>query len=165
MKRQGRTAAEPATRRSGRAPDDAGTAGGMPMLQSLLGFNVRRAQVVLSRDFQKQVGQGKVRPVVFCILVLAEAQPGIAQVDLTRKLALDKASVVALVDRIEGAGLVERRRSTLDRRRQGLFLTPLGLQRLKSLKDDVARHERHFQERYSAEEFAMLLGLLRRLYE
>jgi DNA-binding MarR family transcriptional regulator len=165
MKRTGRAAADPATRRSARTAADAGAPGGLAMLQSLLGFNVRRAQVVLARDFQHEVGQGKVRPVVFCILVLAEAQPGIAQVDLTRKLALDKASVVALIDRIEGAGLVERRRSTLDRRRQGLFLTPLGLQRLKTLKEEVARHERRFHERYSPEELAMLIGLLRRLYE
>ena len=165
MKRTGRTVADPATRRVPRVAAAADVSGGLSMLQSLLGFNLRRAQVVLARDFQKQVGQGKVRPVVFCILVLAEAQPGIAQVDLTRQLALDKASVVALIDRIEGAGLVERRRSTLDRRRQGLFLTPLGLQRLKSLKDEVARHERRFLERYSPEELAILIGLLRRLYE
>jgi MarR family transcriptional regulator, organic hydroperoxide resistance regulator len=165
MKRPGRPASDRVARRPARAADEAGTSGGMAMLQALLGFNVRRAQVVLSRDFQQHVGQGRVRPVVFCILVLAEAQPGIAQVDLTHRLALDKASVVALIDRIEGAGLVERRRSTLDRRRQGLFLTPLGSQRLKSLKEEVARHERGFLERYSAEELAMLIGLLRRLYE
>jgi len=135
------------------------------MLQSLLGYNVRRAQVTLARDFQQHVGQGKIRPVVFCILVLAEAQPGIAQVELARKLALDKASVVALIDRLEGAGLVERRRSTLDRRRQGLFVTPQGLLRLQTLKDEVSRHERQFLERYSPVEIALLVSLLQRIYE
>ena len=139
--------------------------GGLPMLQSLLGYNVRRAQVTLARDFQQHVGQGKIRPVVFCILVLAEAQPGIAQVELARKLALDKASVVALIDRLEGAGLVERRRSTLDRRRQGLFVTPQGLLRLQTLKDEVSRHERQFLERYSPVEIALLVSLLQRIYE
>jgi DNA-binding MarR family transcriptional regulator len=138
---------------------------GLPMLQSFLGYNVRRAQVAIARDFQRHVGQGKIRPVIFSILVLAEAQPGIAQVDLARKLALDKASVVALIDRLEGAGLVERRRSTQDRRRQGLFLTPQGLLRLQTLKDEVSRHERRFLERFTPVELALLVSLLQRIHE
>lgn len=135
------------------------------MLQSLLGYNVRRAHVAIARDFQRNVGDGGIRPVVFSILVLAEAQPGIAQVELAATLALDKASVVALIDRLEDAGLVERRRSMQDRRRQGLFLTPRGMLRLQTLKDEVIRHERRFIDRYTAAELAQLAALLQRLHE
>ena len=135
------------------------------MLQSLLGFNVRRAHVSMARDFQRHVGQGKVRPVVFSILLIAEAQPGIAQVELAHKLALDKASLVALIDRLEESGLVERRRSTQDRRRQGLFLTTQGILRLQSLKDEVSRHERRFMERFTPVELALLVSLLQRLHD
>jgi DNA-binding MarR family transcriptional regulator len=138
---------------------------GLPLLQSLVGYNLRRAHVTIARDFQRHVGQGKVRTVIFSILVLAESDPGIAQVDLARQLALDKASVVALIDRLETADLVERRRSVQDRRRQGLFLTPVGSTRLQVLKDEVLRHERRFAERYTAAELAQLVGLLQRIYE
>jgi DNA-binding MarR family transcriptional regulator len=143
----------------------AAVADGLPLLESLLGYNIRRAQLSMSRDFHRSVGQGKVRPVIFSILVLAETQPGIAQVDLARQLALDKASVVALIDRLEAAGQVERRRSTQDRRRQGLFLTESGRLQLQVLKEDVARHERRYVERYTPVERAVLVDLLKRIYE
>ncbi len=164
MKRTGRNAAESSGRRPARVTAVSG-GDGLPMLQSLLGYNVRRAHVSMARDFQRHVGQGKVRPVVFSILLLAEAQPGIAQVELAHKLALDKASLVALIDRIEGSGLVERRRSTQDRRRQGLFLTPQGILRLQALKDEVGRHERRFMERFTPVELALLVSLLQRLHD
>lgn len=164
MTRAVRTASPAATRKNARSVP-AAPAGGLPLLKALLGYNVRRAQVSLSRDFQRSVGQGKIRPVLFSILVLAETQPGIAQVDLARQLALDKASVVALIDRLEAAGQVERRRSTQDRRRQGLFVTAQGLQRLATLKEEVLRHERRFAERYTPLELAVLVELLQRLYE
>ncbi|MEY4760432.1 MAG: hypothetical protein RLZZ200_288 [Pseudomonadota bacterium] len=164
MKRAGRSATETSARRPARATAEAG-GDGLPMLQSLLGFNVRRAHVSMARDFQRHVGQGKVRPVVFSILLIAEGQPGIAQVELAHKLALDKASLVALIDRLEDTGLVERRRSTQDRRRQGLFLTPQGILRLQALKDEVSRHERRFMERFTPIELALLVSLLQRLHD
>jgi MarR family transcriptional regulator, organic hydroperoxide resistance regulator len=164
MRRAGRGASDAGARRQARlAPEPSAVA--LPMLQTLLGYNVRRAHVAMARDFQRHVGQGKIRPVIFSILLLAEAQPGIAQVDLAHKLSLDKASVVALIDRLEGSGLVERRRSTQDRRRQGLFLTPQGLLRLQTLKEEVARHERRFIERYTPVELALLISLLQRIHE
>lgn len=164
MKRAGRSASDTSARRSARLAAEPAVVG-LPMLQSLLGYNVRRAHVTLARDFQRHVGQGKIRPVIFSILLLAESQPGIAQVDLAHKLALDKASVVALIDRLERNGLVERRRSTQDRRRQGLFLTPQGLLRLQTFKDEVTRHERRFIERYTPVELALLISLLQRIHE
>ena len=165
MKRTGRTATESSGRRPARATAASDDGAGLPMLQSLLGYNVRRAHVSMARDFQRHVGQGKVRPVVFSILLIAEAQPGIAQVELAHKLALDKASLVALIDRLEDSGLVERRRSTQDRRRQGLFLTPQGILRLQALKDEVGRHERRFMERFTPVELALLVSLLQRLHD
>ncbi len=159
-----RRAAGAGSRKAGKQAAGAAASGVGP-LQGFLGYNVRRAQLAVSRDFQRSVAQGKIRPVVFSILVLAEAHPGIAQVDLARQLALDKASVVALIDRLEAGGLVERRRSTQDRRRQGLFLTEAGQSRLQGLKEEVARHERRFVERYSPAELALLVELLQRLYE
>src|SRR6478752_8929879 len=95
-------------------------------LPTLLGFNIRRAQIALWRDFNRNVAEGYVRPGVFSALLLAHANPGIAQIEIANQLGIDKASVVALVDRMEDAGWVTRKRSTDDRRRQGIFLTPAG---------------------------------------
>jgi DNA-binding MarR family transcriptional regulator len=134
------------------------------VLPGLLGYNIRRAQIAMWRDFHRNVSKGEVRPGLFSVLVLASANPGVAQIQLARQLAIDKASVVALIDRLERSGLIARRRSTVDRRRQGIFITAEGAKRLKVLKREMMNHEKRFVERMSAAELEQLIGLLRRLY-
>jgi DNA-binding MarR family transcriptional regulator len=135
-------------------------------LPDLLGYNIRRAQVVLWRDFLTSVDACTgIRPGVFSLLLLVSRNPGAAQIELARALAIDKASIVAVIHRLEKARLVERRRSTVDRRRQGLFLTPLGAKRVALLKGRMRRHVRRFLDRMSATEARTLIRLLKRLYE
>jgi len=137
----------------------------LDVLPSLLGFNIRRAQIALWRDFNQNVADGEVRPGVFSLMLLANANPGIAQIEIADQLAIDKASVVALVDRLENAGWVQRKRSTEDRRRQGLFLTPAGAKAFKSLKKEMVEHERKFVERFTEAERKTLIALLQRLHQ
>jgi DNA-binding MarR family transcriptional regulator len=134
-------------------------------LPTLLGFNIRRAQIALWRDFNRNVAEGYVRPGVFSALLLARANPGIAQIEIANQLGIDKASVVALVDRMEDAGWVTRKRSTDDRRRQGIFLTPAGAKTCGSLKKEMIEHERKFVGRYTDQELRTLIALLRRLHD
>jgi DNA-binding MarR family transcriptional regulator len=134
-------------------------------LPTLLGFNIRRAQIALWRDFNRNVAEGYVRPGVFSALLLAQANPGIAQIEIANQLGIDKASVVSLVDRMEEAGWVTRRRSTDDRRRQGIFLTPAGTKSCRSLKKEMIDHERKFVSRYTDQELRTLIALLRRLHD
>ena len=134
-------------------------------LPTLLGFNIRRAQIALWRDFNRNVAEGYVRPGVFSALLLARANPGIAQIEIANQLGIDKASVVALVDRMEDAGWVTRKRSTDDRRRQGIFLTAEGAKTCRSLKKEMIDHERKFVGRYTDQELRTLIALLRRLHD
>jgi len=134
-------------------------------LPTLIGFNIRRAQIALWRDFNRQFADGDVRPGVFSAMLLANANPGIAQTDIANQLGIDKASVVSLIDRMENTGWVERRRSTEDRRRQGIFLTPEGIKACRSLKKEMIEHERKFVSRYSEQELRVLISLLRRLHD
>jgi DNA-binding MarR family transcriptional regulator len=134
-------------------------------LPTLIGFNIRRAQIALWRDFNRQFSDGDVRPGVFSALLLANANPGIAQIDIANQLGIDKASVVTLIDRMEHSGWVERRRSTEDRRRQGIFLTADGVKACRSLKKEMLEHERKFVSRYTEQELRVLISLLRRLHD
>ena len=134
-------------------------------LPTLLGFNIRRAQIALWRDFNRNVAEGDVRPGEFSALLLAQANPGIAQIDIANQLGIDKASVVSLVDRMEEFGWVERRRSTEDRRRQGIFLTAAGTKACRSLRKEMIDHERKVVDRYTDQELRTLIALLRRLHD
>ncbi|HYM36207.1 MAG TPA: MarR family transcriptional regulator, partial [Steroidobacteraceae bacterium] len=135
---------------------------GLDVLPDLLGYNVRRAQIELWRDFGATVAEGEVRPGLFSLLLLVGANPGIAQIDLATQLSVDKASIVALVDRLEEAGWVQRRRSTEDRRRQEIYTTPAGAKRLAQLKREVQEHDAKYCALYTPEELRTFLEFLRR---
>jgi DNA-binding MarR family transcriptional regulator len=134
------------------------------ILPSLLGYNIRRAQIALWRDFARTVAAGEIRPGMFSALALARANPGIAQVELASELGIDKASMVTLIDRLEDAGWILRTRSSEDRRRQGITVTAAGERTYKSLKREMLEHERKFAELFSDREREQLVRLLQRLH-
>ena len=62
-----------------------------------------------------------------------------AQGDLGEKLAIDRTTMVGLVDELEGLGLVERRRDPEDRRRYDLALTDDGMRTVSEAETIAAR--------------------------
>src|SRR5580700_3113710 len=133
-------------------------------LPKLLGYNIRRASQVSWRTYVSFIGENKLRPGLFSLLCLVRANTGIAQIELGTHLGVDKASIVALLDRLERAGLIERRRSTRDRRRQGISLTESGTAELETLMTQVRQLERHMASRFSKLELDQFLSFLQRLY-
>jgi DNA-binding MarR family transcriptional regulator len=134
------------------------------VLPRLLGYNLRRANQASWRTYVSFIGENKIRPGLFSLLILTRSNPGIAQIELGTHLGVDKASIVALLDRLERAGLIERRRSTRDRRRQGIFLTEAGASELEALMMQVRQLERHMASRFSKAELDQFLGFLQRMY-
>ena len=126
----------------------------MDILPELLGYNVRCAQLALQRSFTRTMGGTDIGAGVFGLLVLAGANPGIAQIQVATHLNVDKASVVSMVDRLEEQGWMVRRRALDDRRRHGLFLTAdleARLARVGARKGDasdadaaIARAQEHY---------------------
>lgn len=134
------------------------------ILPNLLGYNVRRAEIALWRDLSRSVGEGVVRPGVFSLMILVEANPGIAQIDLANQLDIDKATIVGLVHRLQRQQWVVRQQSTIDRRRTGVFLTPTGHAGLNRLRDQMLEHEKRFTRLFTQAELAQLFTLLRRIH-
>ena len=134
------------------------------LLPNLLGYNLRRAQIALWRDFNRTVREGDVRPGVFSLLILVDANPGIAQIDLANQLDIDKATIVGLVHRLERQHWVVRKTSAVDRRRQGVYITAAGRTTLKNLREEMLEHEMRFTRLFSAEELAQLITYLRRIH-
>ncbi len=133
-------------------------------LPRLLGFNLRRAHQCAWRQYVAVIGDKDIRPGLFSMMVLVSANPGIAQIELGTHLGIDKASIVALLDRLEKAGMLERLRCTRDRRRQGIYLTTHGSEALESLLAAVRTLERRMASRFTRAEFELLLSFLRRLH-
>jgi len=149
-------------------PDDErleGASVDLSVLPKLLGYNLRRAHQMSWRHYVSVIGESLPRPGLFSLLVLVKANPGIAQIELGTHLGVDKASIVALLDRLERAGLITRKRSIRDRRRQGIFLTPTGLTEVDSLLVGVRALEKQMSSRYTKPELEQFIGFLQRLYQ
>src|SRR5258707_10399259 len=133
-------------------------------LPRLLGYNLRRAQLCTWRKYAAQFGENNIRPGLFSLLVLVGSNPGIAQIELGKHLGIDKASIVALLHRLEKVGLLDRRPSTRHRPRPGIFLTARGATELAALIAQVRALERQMAGRFTRAEFEQFLGFLQRLY-
>jgi DNA-binding MarR family transcriptional regulator len=134
------------------------------ILPNLLGYNIRRAQIALWRDFTRSVAAGTMRSGMFSLLVLVEANPGIAQVDLSRELDQDKATIVGLIDALQKRRWLVRRKSSVDARRHGIFLTAAGRHGLEDLRREMLEHEQRFTRLFSPDEMTTLITLLRRIH-
>jgi MarR family transcriptional regulator, transcriptional regulator for hemolysin len=72
--------------------------------------------------------------------VLAAAATGDhTQIELARMVGLDKTTMVVTLDELEGAGLVERRPSTADRRVRVIVVTTAGERKLRQAEEITER--------------------------
>jgi DNA-binding MarR family transcriptional regulator len=134
-------------------------------LPSLLGFHIRLSYVAIFRDYAATAGELGLTQKQAATLHLIEANPGVSQVDLAATLGADRATMMAMIDRLEGRGLVSRKRSSEDRRRQELTLTDPGRALLRKIDAFMRQHEMRFTERFTDEELKTLIGALKRIHQ
>lgn len=134
-------------------------------LEGLLGFQLRMAYVAVSRHFAATMSDTDLTQKQTGVLWLLGANPGVSQITLAKQLDMDRASMMAIIDRLESRGLALRERSPHDGRRQELYLTPKGRKVLKQSKAALADHEEFFKSRFSDSELAVLFESLKRLQQ
>jgi DNA-binding MarR family transcriptional regulator len=131
------------------------------ILPTLLGYQLRLAQLAVFKDFAASARDFDVSPGRFGMLVLIEANPGVTQTRLAQAVGLDRSTLVAVLDQLGERGLVERRRGS-DRRTNGLWLTRRGKSLVSRMKTRIHSHEERLALRLSEAERRTLLELLRR---
>src|SRR4051812_27770776 len=136
----------------------------MAALREDLGFLLTRASGLVVRATNAALTDLGLRVRQYSVLVLADdAEAGISQRDLAEVLGLDPSQVVALVDELAAAGLVERRPSPTDRRQRLVAATAKGV-RLRRRADTAAAGGLRRQLRdLSADEQQTLRELLGRV--
>ncbi|HLR93501.1 MAG TPA: MarR family transcriptional regulator [Jiangellaceae bacterium] len=78
------------------------------------------------------------------LLRLVGRNPGISQNVASEQLGVGPSRVVAVLDRLERQGNLERRRSATDRRSHEIYLTSTGQQLLDALRPIAETHEEAF---------------------
>src|SRR5689334_10590092 len=111
-----------------RAVPDTETASGLALgrLAPLLGFHLRMASAAIARDFALAMEGTDLTQKQYAVLELIAANPHVSQIDLSQSLGTDRATMMAIADRLETRRLLARRRSARDGRRQELLLTADG---------------------------------------
>lgn len=130
-------------------------------LKQKLGFRLRLAERATYRDFLAEVG---ITPVQYSLLALVADNEGLSQGVLGLALNLDRATTMAIMNKLEHAGWIERRRSSQDRRRYAMFLTPKGDKQIKELEVLVCSSDDGFKQRLSDAELEQLVMLLEKIY-
>jgi len=131
-------------------------------LDELLGYRLRRAQGAMHRHYMVNVAELDLTQKQTATLWLIHANAGVSQVSLATTLGTDRATMMSVVNRLQERGLLLRKRSFADRRRQELYLTPAGQSLLGKVKRRIARHEGRFKSLFTRPELEALLSALRK---
>lgn len=94
------------------------------------------------------------------LLRMIGRNPGISQKAASEQLGVGPSRVVAVLDRLERGGHVERRRSATDRRSHEVHLTPDGQRLLTALRPIAEAHERAFTQGLDQDELDRLAASL-----
>lgn len=154
------------------APDPATEAGGFDphlpdvdygVLDNLIGYAIRRAQIRLYEDFVRSLAPWNITPPRFSALVLISRNPDLKLTDLARIMGIARSGAVLLVDALEEMKLVARRPAENDRRAFSLVLTAAGRRTLEAATEAVCDHDAKMARALSAQEQQTLRALLARL--
>jgi len=133
------------------------------VLDGLMGYHLRRASGVFYADFSHSVGDIGIRQVLFGILAVVEANPGINQGNVGRALGIKRANMVSRVNELIDAGLIRRMASIEDRRAFELTLTTQGRVFFEECLSRIRQHEERLLCDLSLAERKTLCDLLVRI--
>jgi DNA-binding MarR family transcriptional regulator len=133
------------------------------MLESLLGYCLRRATNTFMADFVASVGDLGLRPVLFALLAVVRDNRGINQTALGRSLGIQRANLVPLVNELTTRDLVRRQPHPRDRRAFALSLTRAGEKLFAEAEGRIRAHEERVLAGLSEREREVLRELLNRI--
>jgi DNA-binding MarR family transcriptional regulator len=136
---------------------------GLGVLHNLVGYHLRRASNAFSSDFAVAIEGTGMRQVLFAILSVVAANPGINQGAAGRALGIQRANMVLLINQLVDAGQLDRKTASEDRRAFALTLTPTGAATLQDCLKRIETHEKRMLADLSAAERKTLIALLTRI--
>lgn len=133
-------------------------------LESLVGYNARRAALSVIAVFLDRMAPFGLRVVDFSVLTLIAHNPGITSRQLCAALDILPPNLVGMIKDMEKQGWVEKREHPTDRRAQGLHLTDLGQRLQGEAQAVVASLESEAITHLTDSERVTLLRLLQKVY-
>ena len=134
-------------------------------IRNIVGFHIRLAHGAVYRHFTETFTDLDLTQKQVSVLWLVDDHPDIAQTDLAHRMRMDRATTMAIINRLEARGLLIRGKSETDGRKQTLNLTDAGQEMLRVAKQAIIDHENWLKSRFSDKEVTKLIELLTRIHE
>jgi DNA-binding MarR family transcriptional regulator len=134
-----------------------------PKLSGRLGYLFKHAWVALDTLHEEHLAPFGISARELAVLMFLEGREPESQQQAAQRLGVDRTTMVALLDTLEGKGLVARRPDAEDRRRNVVELTGTGRKTLARATRASDEAEQQLLADLDAEEAAQLRQLLGRL--
>lgn len=134
-------------------------------LGTCVGYYLRLAQDASFHAFAARVGDGRLRPGHFTLLMLIRENPGITQTAISHASGRDKSTLTPALRALEDGGYVARERIDHDRRSFRLTLTPAGEVAIAQLCEHARAHDAELDRIIGVERKAAFLATLRAIAE
>ncbi len=133
-------------------------------MMRLLGYNLAQASIPSGKVFEREIGQPlQLRQVEFSILMLLSSNSDVTQKQLSLALNVPAPNLTVILDRMEQRELLERTRSTTDRRVQYVALSRKGTALLRKAEGIAATMERDLLRHLTPAEQGILFELLKKV--
>ena len=128
---------------------------------------LRQAWYSLNQAFRRRIAENGVTPDQFTVMrTLLEGDPrGMTQRELVETMASDPNTITGLLDRMENAGWIERRRHEADRRAYRIRMNQAGKEKYQSLRVTAVSLQSEILEVLPADEREHFLANLDRVAE
>lgn len=117
----------------------------------------------LRRDFERRAAALGITRAQWRVLARLDHQPGQRQVDLAERLDIEPITLCRIVDKLEEAGLVERRRDPSDRRAWQLYLCPASAELVAKLHQLADQFSTEIFGTFSRDEISVAQDFLARV--
>jgi DNA-binding MarR family transcriptional regulator len=133
-------------------------------LETLLGYNTRRATLVIVADFMEQMQPYDLSTVEFSVLCLIRHNPGVTSRQICTALNILPPNLVGLLKKLEKRELIARAPHLTDGRAIGLRLTEAGDALTQAAEKTAATSDAQCLSTLSTAEQEVLKKLLKKIY-
>jgi DNA-binding MarR family transcriptional regulator len=133
-------------------------------LKGLLGYNTRRATLMIFERFDERVAEYALTPVDFSVLCLIGRNPNIMPSQICHVLALLPPNLAKILKRFSKRDLIQRINPQSDKRAVMLSLSVDGKKLLRKVEKIVVDLEREAASQLTDKQLAVLMSSLQKVY-
>ena len=133
-------------------------------LESLIGYNARRAALAIIEEFLERMAVYGLKPVDFSVMSVIVHNPGVTSRQLCASLNILPPNLVSLIQSLDSRGLVERLPHPHDGRAVGLHPTKKGKALMVQAEATASELERNVGGKLTPNQAQTLVTLLQKIY-